>query len=172
MPRGVVLAAAPTLGAPRPQHALADTIIYEVHVRGFTAAHPDVPPGVARHLRRSRTPGAAGTPGSARRHRGGAAAGPPQRARGIPGGARPDELLGRSITELHGKTLGIIGLGHIGQEVARRGAAFDMDIVYTDPLDTLTEVADRLRAGRSSFALLRTAITSSCSHRSPTRRGT
>jgi phosphoglycerate dehydrogenase-like enzyme len=56
--------------------------------------------------------------------------------------------LQHSITELHGKTLGVIGLGHIGQEVARRGAAFDMDIVYNDPLDTLTEVADRLRARR------------------------
>jgi len=56
--------------------------------------------------------------------------------------------LQHSITELHSKTLGIIGLGHIGQEVARRGVAFDMDIVYTDPLDSLTEVADRLRARR------------------------
>ena len=64
----------------------------------------------------------------------------------------------RSITELHGKTLGIVGLGHIGQEVARRGAAFDMDIVYTDPLDTLTEVADRLRARRVELdELLRTS---------------
>jgi phosphoglycerate dehydrogenase-like enzyme len=52
------------------------------------------------------------------------------------------------ITELHGKTLGIIGLGHIGQEVARRGLAFDMTIVYTDPLDTLTQVAERLQARR------------------------
>lgn len=56
--------------------------------------------------------------------------------------------LQRSITELHGKTLGIIGLGHIGQEVARRGVAFDMDIVYNDPADTLTEVARRLGARR------------------------
>jgi isoamylase len=29
--------------APRPQHAYADTILYELHVRGFTAAHPAVP---------------------------------------------------------------------------------------------------------------------------------
>jgi len=53
------------------------------------------------------------------------------------------------ITELHGKTLGIIGFGRIGQEVARRARAFDMDIVYTDdPLVTLTEVAERLQARR------------------------
>ena len=44
MPRGVVVASAPALTASRPQHALADSIVYEVHVRGFTAAHPDVPP--------------------------------------------------------------------------------------------------------------------------------
>jgi len=53
------------------------------------------------------------------------------------------------LTELHGKTLGIIGLGHIGKEVARRAAPFDMDIVYTDvPLAPLTEAAERLRARR------------------------
>lgn len=31
---------------------------------------------------------------------------------------------------LHGKTLGLIGLGHIGLEVARRAQAFDMDVFY------------------------------------------
>ena len=34
-------------------------------------------------------------------------------------------------TGLQGKTLGIIGLGQIGQAVARRGRAFGMDIAYT-----------------------------------------
>jgi isoamylase len=29
---------------PRPGHSVADTIVYEVHVKGFTAAHPAVPP--------------------------------------------------------------------------------------------------------------------------------
>ncbi|MCV7166136.1 2-hydroxyacid dehydrogenase [Mycobacterium stomatepiae] len=56
--------------------------------------------------------------------------------------------LQHSITELHGKTLGIIGLGRIGQQVARRGVAFDMDIVYTDPSDDLTGIADGLGARR------------------------
>src|SRR5215831_4629942 len=28
---------------PRPNRAYADTVIYEVHVKGFTMAHPDVP---------------------------------------------------------------------------------------------------------------------------------
>ena len=29
---------------PRPGHRYADTVVYEVHVKGFTAAHPDIPP--------------------------------------------------------------------------------------------------------------------------------
>lgn len=33
-------------------------------------------------------------------------------------------------TEVHGKTLGIIGLGRIGQEVARRGLGFNMRVLY------------------------------------------
>jgi D-3-phosphoglycerate dehydrogenase len=36
-------------------------------------------------------------------------------------------------TELRGKTLGIIGLGRVGMEVARRAKAFDMKIVAHDP---------------------------------------
>ncbi|MEU2587460.1 NAD(P)-dependent oxidoreductase [Streptomyces avermitilis] len=49
--------------------------------------------------------------------------------------------LQRSITELSGKTLGIVGLGHIGEEVARRAVAFEMRIVYTgrEPVDAETE---------------------------------
>ncbi|HEY1939929.1 MAG TPA: phosphoglycerate dehydrogenase [Candidatus Angelobacter sp.] len=36
-------------------------------------------------------------------------------------------------TELRGKTLGIIGLGRIGMEVARRARAFDMKVLAHDP---------------------------------------
>src|SRR5207237_2607686 len=39
----------------------------------------------------------------------------------------PSYMLGR---EIHGSTLGIIGLGHIGEQVARRARAFDMTILY------------------------------------------
>jgi len=35
-------------------------------------------------------------------------------------------------TELKGKTLGIIGLGRIGQAVARKAKAFSMKVIYTD----------------------------------------
>lgn len=45
--------------------------------------------------------------------------------------------------ELHGKTLGIVGLGRIGQQVAARARAFGMEVVAHDPfLDPV--VADRL----------------------------
>src|ERR1700687_1423103 len=36
-------------------------------------------------------------------------------------------------TELRGKTLGIVGLGRVGMEVARRARAFGMEIVAHDP---------------------------------------
>lgn len=35
--------------------------------------------------------------------------------------------------DLHGTTLGIVGMGRIGQAVARRAVGFDMDVVYTSP---------------------------------------
>ncbi len=45
VPRSVVLAdLTPVIS--RPRLALADTILYEVHVRGFTATHPGVPPAL------------------------------------------------------------------------------------------------------------------------------
>lgn len=52
------------------------------------------------------------------------------------------ELEGR---ELWRKTLGVIGFGRIGTEVARRAKAFDMEILAYDPL--LPAEAIRLRGG-------------------------
>jgi lactate dehydrogenase-like 2-hydroxyacid dehydrogenase len=43
---------------------------------------------------------------------------------------QPDLLLGRDV---HGTTLGIVGMGRIGTAVARRAAGFGMSIVYTGP---------------------------------------
>lgn len=40
--------------------------------------------------------------------------------------------LQRSITELFGKTLGVVGMGLVGREVARRALAFEMTVVYYD----------------------------------------
>lgn len=36
-------------------------------------------------------------------------------------------------TSLTGKTMGIVGMGRIGQAIAKRAAAFDMDIIYHGP---------------------------------------
>ena len=46
-------------------------------------------------------------------------------------------------TELYGKTLGVLGLGRIGAEVARRAQAFAMTVVAYDPY-LASEVAQRL----------------------------
>ena len=49
--------------------------------------------------------------------------------RGAFKGWAPDLLLGM---DLRGKTLGIVGMGRIGQAVARRAPAFGMRVVYAD----------------------------------------
>jgi phosphoglycerate dehydrogenase-like enzyme len=49
------------------------------------------------------------------------------------------ELRSRSF-ELAGKTLGLVGFGRIGREVAKRARAFDAGIVYYDPVPAPAEV--------------------------------
>ena len=44
--------------------------------------------------------------------------------------------------ELRGKTLGVIGLGKIGKAVARRAAAFEMQVLAYDPFLTAEQAAD------------------------------
>lgn len=64
---------------------------------------------------------------------------------------RPDFLLGG---DLHGTTLGIVGLGRIGQAVARRAAGFSMRVLYTSRTRK-PEVEARMQVGwRSLPALL------------------
>ncbi len=45
-------------------------------------------------------------------------------------------------TELFGKTLGLIGAGNIGTELARRAVAFGMRVVAFDPIITSHEIAE------------------------------
>jgi gluconate 2-dehydrogenase len=64
-----------------------------------------------------------------------------------------------SGAEVHGSTLGIIGMGRIGQAIARRGAfGFGMKVIYNNrsPLDTATEAQCRA-SFVSKQALLQTA---------------
>jgi phosphoglycerate dehydrogenase-like enzyme len=53
--------------------------------------------------------------------------------------------LSGSTFELQGKKLGIIGLGHIGREVAKRAKAFGMEILYNDPIPAHEDVESDLR---------------------------
>ena len=48
------------------------------------------------------------------------------------------------IYELEGKTVGLVGLGNIGQQVAKRLRAFDAPIIYYDPLRQSPENEARL----------------------------
>jgi D-3-phosphoglycerate dehydrogenase len=48
-------------------------------------------------------------------------------------------------TELHGKTLGVVGLGKVGSEVSRRASAFGMKILAFDPAQS-GETAGRVNA--------------------------
>ena len=65
-----------------------ETLIYEVHVKGFTQAAPGRARGPARHLRRPGVRRGDRPPALARRDGGRAAAGAPQRRRAPPGRAR------------------------------------------------------------------------------------
>lgn len=71
--------------------------------------------------------------------------------------------------ELAGRTLGIVGLGRIGSEVARRARAFDMQIVAYDPFvssDRASSIGVRLvdldeLMAMSDFVTLHTALVDS-----------
>ncbi len=57
----------------------------------------------------------------------------------------------RPIFELMGKTVGIVGFGNIGREVARRLAGFDCDLIYYDSFDIPEEVEKALFARGVDF---------------------
>jgi len=88
----------------------------------------------------------------------------PQAHRLLGGGGRKREFLG---TEVNNKTLTIVGLGRVGQEVAKRLDSLGMDLVVYDPYIS-EERADRLGAelvedlhealGRGDFATVHTPL--------------
>lgn len=62
----------------------------------------------------------------------------------------------KPVTELFGKTLGIIGFGNIGQQTARIAAAFGMKVIYHTPRkkeNALAEYADMETLFSSSDAI-------------------
>ena len=76
-------------------------------------------------------------------------------------------------TGIQGKTLGIVGLGLIGQATARRAKAFGMEIIYSGRRQADPAIEAELGAKYVSFdELLETAMSSRCTARSTTRRST
>jgi lactate dehydrogenase-like 2-hydroxyacid dehydrogenase len=69
---------------------------------------------------------------------------------GIWRGWTPTQLLG---TEFHGKRLGIVGMGRIGQAVARRAQGFDLEVHYTGrrPRDLPPGLAARYHSSERTF---------------------
>ena len=112
----------------KPETPFEETVIYELHVRGFTKLHPDVPRAPARHLPGARAPGGDRLPGAARRDRGRAAAGAHVRRRAVAAQAWRAQLLGLLDARLPRPARGVrerAGPGgrrvpHDGRRAARR----------------------------------------------------
>src|SRR6266704_3552966 len=59
-----------------------------------------------------------------------------------------------SGAEVRGKTLGLVGLGRIGSEVASRAEAFDMRVVAYDPFINEADMAAAIKSGHVAGAAL------------------
>jgi lactate dehydrogenase-like 2-hydroxyacid dehydrogenase len=69
--------------------------------------------------------------------------------------------------DVHGRTLGILGMGRIGQAVARRGAGFDMRVLYHNeaPVDFSAEFVTKERVlTESDFISLHVPLTAETRH--------
>ena len=70
------------------------------------------------------------------------------------------------VYELYHSTVGIIGMGRIGQEVAQRLAGWEATIIYYDPLDCRPSANSNLACVMELDALLRTLTRSRSTCRS------
>ncbi len=95
---------------------------------------------------------------------------------GVFPGSQSNHLAGAAVS---GKTLGIVGMGRIGQAVARRARGFDMTILYSDPrgLSVEDEQALGLRSvsfeellGQSDFISLHPQLNDETHHLMGTRQ--
>jgi glyoxylate reductase len=82
----------------------------------------------------------------------------------------PEMMLGQDV---HGKVLGIVGFGRIGQAVARRGKGFGMAVLYYDVFRPSSEVEQVLNAeyreldellAEADFISVHVALTSETRH--------
>ena len=71
-------------------------------------------------------------------------------------------------TDVHGKTLGIVGMGRIGQAVARRAAGFGMCVLYAHPRDVDAGLGRRVGLdellAQSDFVTLHVPLRDSTRH--------
>jgi glyoxylate reductase len=67
---------------------------------------------------------------------------------GVFPGSQSNHLAGAAVS---GKTLGIVGMGRIGQAMARRGRGFDMTVLYSDPHALSAEDEQKLGVRLVSF---------------------
>ena len=103
-----------------PRHRFSDTIIYELHVKGFTMRHPGIPPELRGTYAGPGPRSRHRPPGRPRGDRRRAAAGTRKRPRGVPAAARAHELLGLQHDRLLRAASGLLG-GGSGREARRPG---------------------------------------------------
>ena len=60
----------------------------------------------------------------------------------------PEMMLGQDV---HGKVLGVVGFGRIGQSMARRASGFGMRVIYHDVIRPPSEIERELRAEYREF---------------------
>ena len=114
-----------------------DTIIYELHVKGYTQRHPRRPAGASRQIPRARAPCGARSPAAARRHVGRADALPCLGQRAVPGEARADELLGlqparlvRARRTLCGRPTPVVEFKTMVRALHAAGLEVILDVVF------------------------------------------